>query len=81
MKTTATGLQPGTIIKDSAQELTAFDLWLKENYTDAYNIDFKYKWDDGETLLDYNLCLPPSIIPPGQAKSSNIYGLRLTMKQ
>jgi substrate import-associated zinc metallohydrolase lipoprotein len=54
------GLQPGTIIKDSAQELTAFDLWLKENYTDAYNIDFKYKWDDGETMTDYNL-VPPTL--------------------
>lgn len=37
-----------------------FDLWLKQNYIDAYNIDFKYKMEDIEADPNYNL-VPPTL--------------------
>lgn len=39
---------------------TVFDQWLKVNYVDAYNIDYKYKMEDIEADPNYNL-VPPSL--------------------
>lgn len=32
-----------------------FDKWLKRNYVDTYNIEFKYRYEDKESNHDYNL--------------------------
>ena len=32
-----------------------FDHWLKANYTDTYNLDFKYRFEDKESDNKYNL--------------------------
>lgn len=32
-----------------------FDTWILKNYTDPYNIDFKYRFEDKEADDDYNL--------------------------
>lgn len=32
-----------------------FDRWLTNNYTYPYNIEFKYRWEDRESDMDYNL--------------------------
>jgi len=32
-----------------------FDAWLKENYTDPYNIQFNYRYIDKETVQTYNV--------------------------
>ncbi|MDO4510843.1 MAG: putative zinc-binding metallopeptidase [Bacteroidales bacterium] len=32
-----------------------FDKWLKENYLDVYNLDFRYKMQDVGTDMNYNL--------------------------
>lgn len=39
---------------DTGKE-TAFDKYLKANYTDTYNIKFIYKWENIEADLDYAL--------------------------
>lgn len=36
-------------------EPNAFDTWLKENYVDPYNIKVKYRLDDNETDVKYDL--------------------------
>lgn len=42
------GREPGIVENE-------FDSWLYNNYTKPYNIDFKYRLDDKETNLTYNL--------------------------
>lgn len=39
---------------------SVFDQWLRVNYVDAYNIDFKYKMEDTEASPHYNL-VPSSL--------------------
>ena len=42
-------------IKDPSVEDTEFDVWIKNNYVIPYNIDFKYRFEDIESDMDYNL--------------------------
>lgn len=51
----------GTIFPDQSEELDPtsstykFDKWLKENFLDVYNLDFRYKMQDVGTDMNYNL--------------------------
>lgn len=55
-----------TIFPDQSEELDPtlatykFDKWLKENYLDVYNLDFRYKMQDVGTDMNYNL-VPASL--------------------
>jgi substrate import-associated zinc metallohydrolase lipoprotein len=42
-----------SVIKEPGTEQNAFDLWLYNNYTVPYNIEFKYKMEDIETNTTY----------------------------
>ena len=44
-----------SIFDTSPVERNEFDQWLLENYTYPYNIDFKYKFEDIESSMDYDL--------------------------
>lgn len=50
-----------TIFPDVSEEVDPnlftykFDKWLKENYLDVYNLDFRYKMQDVGTDMNYNL--------------------------
>jgi substrate import-associated zinc metallohydrolase lipoprotein len=44
-----------SIFVDSTTPRTAFDEWLLNNYTYPYNIEFKYKMEDMESDLSYQL--------------------------
>jgi len=43
-----------------------FDKWLIKNYTNPYNVEFKYKMEDIETNMKYNL------VPPDSAKAAKL---------
>jgi len=34
------------------------DLWIYENLTKPYNVEVKYKWDDGEVMNDFHVTPP-----------------------
>ncbi|MDR3119149.1 MAG: putative zinc-binding metallopeptidase, partial [Mediterranea sp.] len=44
-----------SIIIDSNEEQTPFDIWLVNNYTNPYNMEFHYKWNDidSDVKFDY----------------------------
>jgi substrate import-associated zinc metallohydrolase lipoprotein len=44
-----------SIFVDPTTPRTAFDEWLLMNYTHPYNIDFKYKMEDIESNMNYQL--------------------------
>ena len=44
-----------SVIKDHPQNTTAFDKWLDVNYMRPYNIQLKYRLEDGETNFTYTL--------------------------
>ena len=46
-----------TSVFDSVEqeEKTEFDQWLEENYRKPYNIDFKYRYSDKESDINYNV--------------------------
>lgn len=44
-----------SIIIDPTQEWNEFDSWIQNNYTYPYNIDFKYRMEDIESDMNYNL--------------------------
>lgn len=48
-------LESKSIFETEEQTLNKFDEWLLENYTEPYNIEFKYKFDDKESNNSYNL--------------------------
>lgn len=49
-------LNPNSIFDDTiANEKNELDIWLDENYLYPYNVDFKYRMDDVESDLNYNL--------------------------
>lgn len=48
-------VDPGRSTISTATPKTSFDLWLRDNYTGNYNIDFKYKMEDIERDHDKNL--------------------------
>ena len=53
-------------VKTVSSEPDAFDLWLKDNYTLPYNVDFQYKWSDIESDKKYTL------VPADSAKSAKL---------
>lgn len=46
-------LDPQSVITVDSYEKNAFDLWLDANYVYPYNIEFKYRYENNETDLDY----------------------------
>lgn len=40
---------------DPTSHTYQFDRWIKENFTDVYNLQFIYKMQDAGTDMDYNL--------------------------
>ena len=46
-------LDPTSVITPQKVVQNDFDKWIKANYIDAYNIDFKYRYDDIETNMNY----------------------------
>lgn len=49
--------EPGdtSIFPTTETERSEFDKWILENYVYPYNIDFKYRMEDFESDMDYNL--------------------------
>ncbi len=48
-------LDSTSIFDTETPELNEFDKWIRANYTDPYNIQLKYKFDDKESNNSYNL--------------------------
>ncbi|NDV83017.1 putative zinc-binding metallopeptidase [Bacteroides sp. 51] len=48
-------LNSTSIFVDSPVEMTSFEQWIYKEYTEVYNIDFKYRMEDIESDLNYNL--------------------------
>ena len=46
-------LDPNSIITVDSYEKNAFDLWLDANYVYPYNIEFKYRYENNESDLNY----------------------------
>lgn len=44
-----------SIFNTTPRERTEFDNWLLQNYVKEYNIDFKYRMEDIEADMSYNL--------------------------
>lgn len=53
-------LSKESVIIDDTTVQNDFDIWLKANYTDVYNINVIYRADDREYDIDYTLS-PPDI--------------------
>ena len=47
-----------SIFPTTPVQRNAFDNWLLKNYTNPYNIEFKYRLEDAETDYNYHLCPP-----------------------
>lgn len=48
-------LSSTSVVTDSVNEENEFDVWLEENFRAPYNIQFKYKYEDIESDLTYDL--------------------------
>ncbi|MBV3637657.1 zinc-binding metallopeptidase [Bacteroides cellulosilyticus] len=48
-------LNSNSIFNPNPPERNAFDTWILDNYTKTYNIDLKYKFDDVESDMKYNV--------------------------
>lgn len=48
-------LSSTSVIKDSQREENDFDKWIYTNYIQPYNIDIKYRYEDIESDLNYQL--------------------------
>lgn len=48
-------LSSTSVVRTSSTEENDFDRWLKRNYVDAYNIQFKYRFEDIESSMGYYL--------------------------
>ena len=55
-----------TIFPDTAPKRDAFDQWLLDNYTNTYNVAFKYKFEDIESSMQYQL------VPADSAKAAKL---------
>lgn len=60
------GPEGPTIFPTIAPQRDNLDLWLQNNYTSPYNIDFKYKMEDIESDYTYTL------VPADSAKSAKL---------
>ena len=49
------GLDERSIFLGTEQQRNDFDAWLLKNYVYPYNIDFKYRMEDRESDMNYNL--------------------------
>jgi substrate import-associated zinc metallohydrolase lipoprotein len=47
-----------SIIPDYSRKLNPTEQWLNDNFTKPYNIEVKYRWDDGEVSSAFNLTPP-----------------------
>lgn len=59
-------LERESIFDTSSPERNEFDQWLMKNYVTPYNIEIKYKWEDIETNMSYDL------IPAGVSQSKKL---------
>lgn len=48
-------LSDNSVVRETITEQNEFDKWLKANYLDAYNIQFKYRFEDIESSMGYYL--------------------------
>ena len=48
-------LNPTSIFDTTETVRNEFDQWIWENYTEPYNIELKYRFDDTESDMDYNV--------------------------
>lgn len=48
-------IEDSSIFDTDPPQRNAFDQWLMNNYVAPYNIDYKYKWEDIETNMSYDL--------------------------
>lgn len=48
-------LSSESVINEAQRTENDFDRWIRENYIESYNIDFKYRMEDIESDRDYNL--------------------------
>lgn len=48
-------LSPDSIFDTTAPQRNEFDNWILTNYTTPYNIDLKYRFEDIESDMDYNV--------------------------
>lgn len=46
-------LSSKSVIEPSAVKENAFDKWIKANYIDNYNVEFKYRYEHNETDMNY----------------------------
>jgi len=44
-----------SIFDTTLPERNEFDVWLQKNYVNPYNIEIKYRWEDIETDMQYDL--------------------------
>jgi len=54
------GLRDESVITYNKTLNTEFDQWIIENITTPYNVEVKYKWDDGEVSNEFTVT-PPKI--------------------
>jgi len=47
-----------SIIDTTPPQMNLTDTWIRTNFTNPYNIEVIYKWNDGQTTLEKNL-IPP----------------------
>lgn len=48
-------LSSESVINEAQRTENDFDRWIRENYVESYNIDFKYRMEDIESDRNYNL--------------------------
>lgn len=48
-------LNPESIFDTTSPQRNEFDTWILKNYTEPFNIDLKYRFEDIESDLDYNV--------------------------
>ena len=56
-------LLDGTVVKANRGNFNELDEWIYENLTIPYNLEVKYKWDDGEVVNNFH------VIPPKTEKA------------
>ncbi len=64
-------LSPESVITADRQEYTEFDCWLQRNFVAAYNIRFKYRYEDIESDMNYTT-VPISPSSSSPSASGNI---------
>ncbi len=52
-------LNPTSVIVDTEEVKSQFDLWLERHYVEPYNVNFEYRMPDRETHFNYWVTPPP----------------------